>query len=75
MNSCCPGHLRQPGDRLLNLLGGNHHEICQFIDQDDDIRQVFINALDASSESVLFSLAIFQLYVSIFLTPRSDRSM
>ena len=32
-------HLRQPGHRLLNVAGVEHHQIGQFVNDDDNVGQ------------------------------------
>ena len=32
-------HLRHAAYALLDLLGGNEHEVCQLVNDDDDLRQ------------------------------------
>ena len=32
------GHLRQPADVILDILGGGHHQVGQLIDDNDDLR-------------------------------------
>ena len=37
MHSGGSSHLCNAADALLDLLGGNEHEVCQLVDDDDDI--------------------------------------
>jgi hypothetical protein len=32
-------HLCEAGDRFLDLVAGDHHQVCQLVDHDDDERQ------------------------------------
>ena len=32
-------HLRQPRDRLFDLVAGDHHQVGQLVDDDDDVGQ------------------------------------
>ena len=41
MNARRPGQLRQAADRVLNVLGRNHHEVGQLVNDDDDSRHLF----------------------------------
>src|SRR5437660_11821489 len=38
MNTDGAGHLRQTGDRILDFMARGHHQIGEFIDDDDDVR-------------------------------------
>ena len=31
------GHLREAGDGRLDVLGGGHHEVGEFVDDEDDV--------------------------------------
>ena len=35
----CARHLREAGDGRLDVLGGGHHEVGEFVDDEDDVRQ------------------------------------
>ncbi len=39
MNADGAGHLGQPADRFLHLVACHHHEVCQLVDDDQDVRQ------------------------------------
>jgi hypothetical protein len=39
MNACRPGLLRQSGDVFFYVAADGHHEIGQFVDDDDNARQ------------------------------------
>ena len=44
MNSCGASHLRQAADPAFYLLRSHHHQIGEFVDKDDDIRQLGLTA-------------------------------
>jgi hypothetical protein len=37
-----PGLLGDPGDRLLDVAGGDHHQVVELVDDDDDVRQPLV---------------------------------
>ena len=39
MNAGRTCHLRQAADLALDVVGGRHHQVCQLVDHQDDIRQ------------------------------------
>ena len=40
MYAHCSRQLRDAADELLDLTGGNHHQVGELVDDDDDIRQL-----------------------------------
>jgi hypothetical protein len=39
VNAGGPRHLRQAGEGHLHIPGGHHHQVGQFVDDDDDVGQ------------------------------------
>ena len=37
----CPGHLGKPTDECLDIVGGHHHQVCELVDDDDDVGHGF----------------------------------
>src|SRR5579875_15266 len=37
-----PGHLRDPADRLLDVAGGDHHQVVQLVDDDEHEREPLV---------------------------------
>ena len=40
MDTCSAGHLRQAGYRLLDIATGDHHQVSQFVDDDNHVGEV-----------------------------------
>ena len=42
MNADRTSHLSQTRDRFLDLFAADHHQVGEFVDDDDDVRQLAI---------------------------------
>ena len=58
MNADRARHLRQPRDRLFDFPTGSHHEIREFVDDDDD--ELFEEALRICVEMKRASTSVLQ---------------
>ncbi len=71
MDAHGPGELGQPADEELDLLGADHHQLGQLVDDDDDVGKG-LEASRSSSVSLPFFSAricfICWLYWSMFRT-------
>ena len=45
MQPCCPGKLCQTADRALYFSRGDHHQVRKLIDDDHDLRKLFLYLL------------------------------
>ena len=49
-------HLGQPADRILHVVGSDHHQVGKLVDDDDDIRQAPQPGLSAIKRVVTFDI-------------------
>ena len=69
-----PRHLRQPRDRLFDLVAGNHHQVGELVDQHDDRRQrADLVAVVVQHRTVVLGLREAQVAVVLLDVAHADR--